>query len=75
MDIWRSIQNQYIDVKCPTCSIHKRVLLKDVILNKTVICPACESKVKLIDKDSSGRKSRQQVISIEDQINNLFRNL
>lgn len=73
LDIFGLFQNQFVDIKCPRCSIQKRVAIKDIISNRTVICVACENKIKLIDKDSSGKKSRQQIRSIEEQIENLFK--
>lgn len=73
MEIFSLFQNQFVDIKCPNCAIQKRVHIKDIALNKTVICSACESKIKLIDKDASGRTSRNQILSIEEQIENLFK--
>jgi len=38
------------------------------MLNRTVICPSCESRIKLIDKDASGKVAREDVRQAESNI-------
>jgi uncharacterized protein with PIN domain len=61
MEMFSVIKNQPEDVKCPACSIHKRILLKDLMFRRTVVCQSCETKIKLIDKDSSTSRVRREM--------------
>ena len=73
MEMFLTIKNQPEDVICPECSIHKRILLKDLMFRRTVICQSCETKIKLIDKDGSASRVRREINKIEDTIKNIFK--
>lgn len=75
MNLFALFENQFLDIQCPNCFIHKMVLFKDVILNRTVICPSCENKIRLVDKDASGCSARLETQEVQREIENLFKSL
>lgn len=75
MDVWNILEDSLVEISCPDCSIHKRVLMSDILMNRTVICSGCETSIKLIDKDGSGSNARKEIEMMENKIKDLFKNL
>jgi len=72
MSMWENIKNKQVDIVCPVCGIHKRILINDILIKRIVICPSCENEVKLIDKDSSAIKIKKEISKIESKIKEIF---
>lgn len=55
------ISQSKVDVPCPKCEVNINVSLKQIEQQETVTCPACNSKVNLVDKDGSAKKTVRDV--------------
>lgn len=55
------ISQSKVDVPCPKCKANVNVSLKQVELQETVTCSACNSKINLVDKDGSAKKAVRDV--------------
>ena len=59
----------FIDLCCPRCGYIQDVQLIDVRLQRLIFCPACKSRIQLVDVDASIHAGAEQ---IEQSMRDLF---
>jgi len=50
-----------VELECPGCSYAIEVLLKQIMVEETILCPGCYAEIQLIDEGGSTRKAQSEV--------------
>lgn len=64
-----SIDGVFIDLGCPRCGYVQDVQLIDLRIQRLIFCPACKSRIQLVDADASVHAGAEQ---IERSMKDLF---
>ena len=59
-----------IELTCPICDFAIEVLLKQVIVEETILCQGCLEEIQLVDEGGSRRRAEQQLNNDLDQLSN-----
>ncbi len=65
----------YIEVECPNCKITTQIRMKELIIESRFICRGCYTVIQLIQKDASGNRVVNQIKSIDDQLNDMLKDV
>ena len=69
------ISHSKVDIPCPKCKAKINVSFRQMEMQETVVCSACDSKIDLVDKNGSVKKSINDVNksfkSLQDTIKKL----
>ena len=62
-----------VEFECPGCGFSIQVLMRQVIVEETVICQGCLSEIKLVDDDGSNRTAQREIHEALDNMNRRLR--
>ena len=65
-----NVDGTFINLDCPRCGYVQDVQLIDVRLQRVIFCPACKSRIQLVDVDAS---THAAVEGIEQSMKNLLK--
>jgi peptide subunit release factor 1 (eRF1) len=50
-----------VELKCPGCSYAIEVLLKQIMVEETILCPGCYAEIQLVDEGSFARQVQAEI--------------
>ena len=66
---------QFVALNCPKCGYAIDVQLLSLQLEETVFCPACKTRIQLVDVDASAHRAKVDIDSSMTEIQRRLKEL
>ncbi len=70
-----SLDDAEIEAECPRCGFYNPFLIKDIALEKPVICGGCKNLIRPIDHMGEAEQARKKINRALQDLEKAFKNV